>query len=83
MEITECLDKIINAKKGREVRQALHDGLKHCYSDATGNPESQSALVQDVIDLQNESAATAENVAGLKTEVYDCVTQEEIDQIFA
>ena len=31
--IEEYLDKIKNAVYGREVRQAIHDGIHQCYED--------------------------------------------------
>ena len=37
MAITENLETIINARYGRDVRQAIHDGLKQAYEDGTAN----------------------------------------------
>lgn len=82
MEITEALDKIINAKKGKDVRQALHDGLQQCYDDATGNPESVAAVVAAVAALEAGTADTDERVDDLEAEVIDSITAEEIDAVF-
>lgn len=45
-DIQTNLDKIIHAVKGEEVRQAIHDSIQECYTDATGgfSNEVKSAL---------------------------------------
>lgn len=50
--ITELLEDINTAVYGEDVREAIHDAIEQCYEDATGNPSSVSALVQDVTELQ-------------------------------
>lgn len=50
--ITELLEEINTAVYGEDVREAIHDAIEQCYEDATGNPSSVSALVQDVTELQ-------------------------------
>lgn len=44
--ITDILNTIKNARKGKDMRQAIYDGIKQCYDDATGNPESVAAVVE-------------------------------------
>lgn len=38
--IDTILETIKNAVYGRDIRQAIHDGIKQCYEDATGDPLS-------------------------------------------
>ena len=40
--IEDCLDDILNAKYGKDVRQSIHDGIELCYTDALA---SQAAIV--------------------------------------
>lgn len=42
MAIQDELTAILNAKYGKDVRQAIHDGIEDCYSDALA---SQTAIV--------------------------------------
>ena len=46
MEITEALETIINARYGRDVRQAIHDGIKQAYEDAIANGHSEMEISQ-------------------------------------
>ena len=46
MEITEALETIINARYGREVRQAIHDGIKQAYEDAIANGNANMEVSQ-------------------------------------
>lgn len=40
--IDTILETIKNAVYGRDIRQAIHDGIKQCYEDATGDPLSDN-----------------------------------------
>lgn len=51
--INEKLALIKNATYGKDVRQAIIDSITQCYADATGNPESLSALVNQVNQIQD------------------------------
>ena len=46
MEITEALETIINARYGRDVRQAIHDGIKQAYDDAIKNGNANMEVSQ-------------------------------------
>ena len=46
MEITEALETIINARYGRDVRQAIHDGIKRAYEDAIKNGNANMEVSQ-------------------------------------
>ena len=37
--IQENLEKILHAVFGRDVRQAIHDGIKNCYDDGIAGSE--------------------------------------------
>lgn len=64
--ITDILNTIKNARKGKDMRQAIYDGIKQCYNDATGHPESVSATVKEI---EKVSANLSEETANRKTEV--------------
>ncbi len=44
--IQTLLDNILSAVYGEEVRGSIHDAINQCYKDATGNPESVAAVVE-------------------------------------
>ena len=44
--IQNFLTKILEARYGEEVRGSIHDAIDQCYKDATGNPESVAAVVE-------------------------------------
>lgn len=44
--IQNFLDYLLHAEFGKDVRQGIHDSIKQCYDDATGNPESVAAVVE-------------------------------------
>lgn len=44
--ITDILNTIKNARKGKDMRQAIYDGIQQCYKDATGHPDSVAAVVE-------------------------------------
>lgn len=47
MDIEELLDSLLHKVYGKEVRQGFVDSIRQCYKDATGNPESVAAVVED------------------------------------
>lgn len=56
IDISKYLSNIKNAIYGVEVRDSIHDAIKECgdlvnqsYKDATGHPDSVSAVVRDMI----------------------------------
>lgn len=52
MSVYDDLAQILSARYGKDVRQAIHDAIQQCYSDATGNPESVAAFADDILDLK-------------------------------
>lgn len=44
--ITDILNTIKNARKGKDMRQAIYNGIQQCYEDATGHPDSVAAVVE-------------------------------------
>lgn len=69
LTVSECLSRIMKAVRGAEVRQSIHDAIKQCYADATGNPESVAGYAQKVdeykqlVDEMIKMAETDMNVA--------------------
>lgn len=67
--ITDILNTIKNARKGKDMRQAIYDGIKQCYNDATGHPESVAAAVKEIGKVSaNLSKETADRKAEVNTE---------------
>lgn len=85
MGIKEYLDNIKKAVKGEEVRGSIHDAIKQCYDDATGNPESIAAAVRDIEKTKEEIHDTVENykseadqkIAGYKSETDQKVAESD------
>lgn len=63
--ISDFLKQILTAYYGKDVRQSIHDAIKQCYEDATGNPESVASVVKQNDDmkelLENTPYTTAES----------------------
>lgn len=72
--IAKCLDKIKNAIYGREVRQSIVDAIDQCYKDATGNPESVAAVVDDINEINDD-------IKNINSEVEDF--QEQVERVVA
>ncbi len=80
IDISKYLQRIKNAVYGVEVRDSIHDAIKECgdlvnqaYKDATGHPESLSALVRDMNDehsrlneLENTSNVMSNDIGELE-----------------
>lgn len=67
--ITDILNTIKNARKGKDMRQAIYDGIRQCYNDATGHPESVAAAVKKIGEVSaNLSKETADRKAEVNTE---------------
>ena len=47
MKIEELLEDLLHKIYGKEVRQSFVDAIRQCYNDATGHPESVSAVVKE------------------------------------
>lgn len=65
--IDDYLKKIKEAQYGEEVRESIHDAISQCYQDATGNPESIAACVEQIATLDS-------SVSGLDTSVDTLMT---------
>ena len=72
--ISDFLKQILTAYYGKDVRQSIHDAIKQCYEDATGNPESVAAVVKQNDDmkelLQNTPYTTAESESEFELPVH-------------
>ncbi len=64
--IADILNTIKNARRGKDMRQAIYDGIRQCYEDATGHPESVAATVKEI---EKVSANLSEETVNRKTEV--------------
>lgn len=62
--ISDILTKIKNTQKGRDMRQAIYDGIEQCYKDATGNPESVAALATEVDAQRKRVDELIQNLPG-------------------
>lgn len=52
--IQEYLNIIKNGVYGRDIRQAIHDGIQQCYSDIV-DPASRQQLVDRIDTIENET----------------------------
>lgn len=67
--ITDILNTIKNARKGKDMRQAIYDGIQQCYKDATGHPDSVAATVKEIREVSaNLLKETADRKAEVGTE---------------
>ena len=60
MTITEALETILGARYGREVRQAIHDGIKQAYEDGTanGNANMEVSMARGTYDTLADRLTT-------------------------
>ena len=47
------LEKIKNARFGKDVRQAIHDGIKQCYEDGKANSGGSGATAEQIQQIKN------------------------------
>lgn len=74
--IETILSKIKTAVYGREVRDAIYDGIKQCYSDATGNPASVAKLTNDLATVSAKVTALENQINNMGD--YHVVRQYEL-----
>lgn len=55
--INDLLKKIKEAIYGEEVRNSIHDAIEQCYKDATGHPDSVTAVVKGLVEETIERKA--------------------------
>lgn len=68
--IQTLLDNILSAVYGEEVRGSIHDAIDQCYKDATGNPESVAAVVEQNDYMANLLENTPYTTAIEDTDTY-------------
>lgn len=51
IKIRDCLDAIMHAVYGKDVRQAIHDGIYQCYEDGKALSEMQLATDEDIDNI--------------------------------
>ena len=56
--IAQILQKIATAKKGRDVRGAIHDGISQCYNDVN-NPTLKTAAIEAAIQNKIDAGQMA------------------------
>lgn len=69
--IQDCLNKIKTAVFGEEVRQSFIDAIKQCYKDATGHPESVSAVVNEIDEVK-------ENIKEVSSQIDEKANQSDL-----
>lgn len=57
-KIEQFLNKILSSRYGKDVRQAIHDGIKQCYSDVT-NPDLNTEAFETAVQNKIDSGALA------------------------
>lgn len=63
--IDTILSQIINAKYGRDVRQAIHDGIQQCYADAIVGVKGDQGI--SITSVQRTSGNGAEGTTDVYT----------------
>ena len=59
--IDEYLRQIMQAVYGKDVRKAIHDGIKACYEDNASSPENVEAIVTGWLEDHPEATTTVED----------------------
>lgn len=73
-KIEQFLNKILSSRYGKDVRQAIHDGIKQCYSDVT-NPDLNVDAFETAVQNKIDSGDLA-----LMTIPDGSITKEKLDQ---
>ena len=73
-KIEQYLNKILSSRYGKDVRQAIHDGIKQCYSDVT-NPDLNVDAFETAVQNKIDSGELA-----LMTIPDGSITKEKLDQ---
>lgn len=47
------LEKILSERYGKDVRQAIHDGIKQCYEDGKANSGGSGATEENIQQIKN------------------------------
>ena len=69
MSITPYTNNILNANYGDDVRDSIVNALNECYKDATGNPDSVAALVQQYVDREESINSVVSSLTGLYEDI--------------
>ena len=72
--IEQFLNKILSSRYGKDVRQAIHDGIKQCYSDVT-NPDLNTEAFETAVQNKIDDGSLA-----LMTIPDGSITKEKLDQ---
>lgn len=72
--IQQLLNKILSSRYGKDVRQAIHDGIEQCYSDVT-NPDLNVDAFETAVQNKIDSGDLA-----LMTIPDGSITKEKLDQ---
>lgn len=81
--IQELLNAILNTKLGKDMRQAIHDGIKQCYDDVSNpdlNVEAFETAVQNKIDSGELAKMTIPD-GSITEEKLDPILNDAIDTI--
>ena len=73
-KIEEFLNKILSSRYGKDVRQAIHDGIKQCYSDVA-NPDLNIDAFETAVQNKINDGSLA-----LMTIPDGSITKEKLDQ---
>lgn len=73
--IRDCLNEILSAVYGKDVRQAIHDGISQCYEDGKALSEMQLATEEDIDRILDGT------YSDLPDDTEEGITDEEIREI--
>lgn len=70
MSIVDNLKLIVNAQKGKDVRQAIHDGIQQCYSDGKSGVIDLEArmLLEEKASVDDSNIKTTDTYSSNKIE---------------
>ena len=72
--IQQFLNKILSSRYGKDVRQAIHDGIKQCYNDVN-NPDLNTEAFETAVQNKIDDGSLA-----LLTIPDGSITKEKLDQ---
>lgn len=75
--IDEYLRIILNGVYGKDVRKAIHDGIRKCYDDNSASPEQVEAIVTQWLEDHPEATTTVDYE--ITTKVFENVERMKAD----
>jgi hypothetical protein len=75
--IVEYLQQILSARYGRDVRQAIHDGIQQCYYDGKAGGVDLEAR-QDIEKMEAATAEVKQDIEGLEENLANYISRDDV-----